>query len=142
LCEDAGGAITPLLVQAVEDGIDDSVHALHVDETDHGPSATTDLHEATPDDVGGAQLPPHIAQETEEVKQFRQVLLQASHQARINTPPFPLQVQKGALRLGETRDYGNSAAKPTTGHAQRGSVREPGERQKKTFLTQLTSLEM
>ena len=36
----------PVLVESVRDGIEDSLHALHVGEQDHGPGAPADFHEA------------------------------------------------------------------------------------------------
>jgi hypothetical protein len=35
----------PLLVESVKDGIEDSLHALHVGEQDDGPGAPADFHE-------------------------------------------------------------------------------------------------
>ena len=36
----------PVLVESVRDGIEDSLHALHVGEQDHGSGAPADFHEA------------------------------------------------------------------------------------------------
>jgi hypothetical protein len=36
----------PVLVESVKDGIEDSLHALHVSEQDHAPGAPANLHEA------------------------------------------------------------------------------------------------
>ena len=36
LCKKAEGAIFPSQVESLEDGVDDAVHGLHVDEADHG----------------------------------------------------------------------------------------------------------
>jgi hypothetical protein len=36
----------PVLIESVKDGIEDSLHALHVGEQDHGPGAPADFHEA------------------------------------------------------------------------------------------------
>jgi len=38
----------------LENGIDDPVHTLDVDEADHGPGTASDFHEAALNDVGGA----------------------------------------------------------------------------------------
>src|SRR5271157_6291125 len=54
LCKQLEGAGFQFQVESLEDGVDDSVHALHVDEADHGPSSPAHLHEAAFDDVGGA----------------------------------------------------------------------------------------
>ena len=67
LCESVEGAIFPLWVHAVKDREDDSIHALHVDEANHGPRSPADLHEAALDDVGGAQLPPQVSRELEKL---------------------------------------------------------------------------
>ena len=50
--------MVPLVVEAVEDGMDDSAHGLDIHKADHGPGAATDLHEAALDDVGIAQNRP------------------------------------------------------------------------------------
>ena len=36
----------PVLIESVKDGIEDSLHALHVGEQDHGSGAPADFHEA------------------------------------------------------------------------------------------------
>ena len=36
----------PVLIESVKDGIEDSLHALHVGEQDHGPGAPADFEEA------------------------------------------------------------------------------------------------
>ena len=36
LCKNPEGAVFPIQVKTLEDGIDDSIHALYIDETDHG----------------------------------------------------------------------------------------------------------
>ena len=58
LCKYAEGASFPFQVESLEDGVDDAVHGLHVDEADHGPGTAANFDEATLDDVGGAQLAP------------------------------------------------------------------------------------
>ena len=55
LCKYTEGAIFPVQVESLEDGVDDAVH---VDEADHGPGAAADFDETAFDDVGGAQLAP------------------------------------------------------------------------------------
>jgi hypothetical protein len=68
-------------LQAVEDSVDDAVHALDVDEADHGSRAAADFHEAAFDHVGGAQLAPEVPGEAEEAQQFGQVALQPPYLA-------------------------------------------------------------
>ena len=36
----------PVLIESEKDGIEDSLHAAHVSEQDHGPGAPADFHEA------------------------------------------------------------------------------------------------
>jgi len=76
LCKYAEGASFPFQVESVEDGVDDPVRGLHVDEADHGPCSAAHFDEAALDDVGGAQLVPQMLGETEEGQQFREVALQ------------------------------------------------------------------
>jgi hypothetical protein len=58
VCKKLEGAIFPLQVKSLEDGIDDAVHALNIHKTDHGPGPPPDFDETTFDDVGSAQLTP------------------------------------------------------------------------------------
>src|SRR5271157_294478 len=44
LCKNPEGAGFPFQVEALEDGVDDAIHALHVHEADHGPSAAPYFH--------------------------------------------------------------------------------------------------
>jgi len=60
LCKKLEGAVFPFQVESLEDGIDDAVHAGHVDETHHGPGSSANLHEAAFDDVGGTHLLPQV----------------------------------------------------------------------------------
>jgi hypothetical protein len=54
LCKYTEGASFPFQVESLEDGVDDSVHGLHVDEANHGRGTTADFDETAFDDVGGA----------------------------------------------------------------------------------------
>ena len=76
LCKNAEGAVFPFQVEPLEDGVDDAVHRLHIDEADHGPGSAPDFDEAALDDVGGAQFAPQMPGEREEGKQLGQVALQ------------------------------------------------------------------
>ena len=71
LFEYAEGAVFPFQVESVEDGVDDSVHGLHVNEADHGAGATANFDETAFDDVGGAQLAPQVFGETVNGQQLR-----------------------------------------------------------------------
>ena len=66
LCKNLEGAVFPFQVEALEDGVDNPVHALHVHKADHGASAPPHFDEAAFDDVGGAQLSPQLSREAEE----------------------------------------------------------------------------
>ena len=77
LCKKVEGAVFPFQVESLEDGVDDAVHALHVDEADHGPGSAAYFHETAFDDVGGAHLLPQVPGQGEERQQFRQIALQA-----------------------------------------------------------------
>ena len=70
MCKNAEGAGFPFQVESLEDGVDDAVHGLHVDEADHGPGSASHFDEAALDDVSGAQLSPQVFGETEESQQF------------------------------------------------------------------------
>src|SRR5690348_312636 len=58
LCKKGEGAILPLLVKVVKDGINNSLDAGNIDEQHHRPGAAPDLDEAALDGIGGAQLAP------------------------------------------------------------------------------------
>jgi hypothetical protein len=66
LCKNAEGAVFPFQVRALEDGVDDAVHALHVHKAHHGPGTPPHLDETTLNDVGSAQLSPEMPGEAEE----------------------------------------------------------------------------
>ena len=51
LCKNLEGAIFPLQVEAVEDGIDNAVHAFDIHKADHWPGAAPHLHEQALDNV-------------------------------------------------------------------------------------------
>ena len=72
LCKYAEGASFPFQVESLEDGVDDPVHGLHVDEADHGPCSAADFDETALDDVGGALLAPQVLGESEKTSHFSQ----------------------------------------------------------------------
>ncbi len=53
LCKKLEGAIFPFQVESLKDGVNDSIHALHVHKANHGPGATPNFHEAALNDIGG-----------------------------------------------------------------------------------------
>jgi|SRR5580700_10341379 hypothetical protein len=46
------GAGFPFQVEALEDGVNDAIHAFDIHKTHHGPGSPAHLHEAALDDVG------------------------------------------------------------------------------------------
>jgi hypothetical protein len=56
LCKDAEGAVAPFQVKALKDGIDDSVDAGDIDETDHGPRAAPNLYKNPLNEIRGTKL--------------------------------------------------------------------------------------
>jgi len=75
LCKYSEGAGFPFQVESLEDGVDDSVHGLHIDEADHGAGSSADFDETAFDDIGGAQLAPQMLGKTVKGQQFSQVAL-------------------------------------------------------------------
>src|SRR5271165_1983409 len=73
LCKYAEGAGFPFQIESLENGVDDAVQGLHVDEADHGPGSSANFHKAALDDVGGTQFSPQVFGEAEEGQQFGQV---------------------------------------------------------------------
>ncbi len=73
LCRYSEGAGFPFQVESLEDGVDDPIHRLHVDEADHGPGSAADFDETALDDVGGAQLAPQVFGKSEESQQLWQI---------------------------------------------------------------------
>jgi hypothetical protein len=101
LCKKFEGAVSPIFVEAMEDGIDDPVEAWDVGEDHHGPSAASHFHEAAFNHVGGAQFLPQVLREGVEVEQVGQILLQASDQLGIGGLPGALKIAKGLSGLGQ-----------------------------------------
>jgi len=64
LRKSAEGAGFPLRIESLEDGVDDPVHGLHVDQADHGPGAAANFDQTAFDDIGGAQLAPQMPGES------------------------------------------------------------------------------
>lgn len=89
LCKNTEGAGFPFQAEALEDGLNDAVHAMHVDKAHHGTSAAAHLHKAALDDIGGAQLPPYLSGNAEESQQLRQIGLQLAHDVGIVLAPPP-----------------------------------------------------
>ena len=99
LCKKVECAVFPFQVKSLEDGVNDSIHALHVDKADHGPGAAPEFHEAALDDVGGAQFAPKMPGETKEGQHLRQVSFQLPNHAGIALLPMPAEAPASSLGL-------------------------------------------
>ena len=75
LCKKLEGAVFPVEIEPLEDRVNNSVYALHVDKTDHGPGSPPHFYKAAFDDVGGPQLTPQMLRKVEEAQQLRQIAL-------------------------------------------------------------------
>ena len=104
LCKKSEGAVFPLLVEAMEDGVGDTLDAELVDEADHGPRSAANFHEAAFDDVGGAQFAPQVLRHLKEAKQVGQILFEFAHQGGISFLPVRLE---GAKRSDGPQDSGH-----------------------------------
>ena len=60
MCKKAEGAVFPLFVEAMEDGVDDAFDAEFVNGADHRAGAAANFHEAAFDDVGDWQFAPQV----------------------------------------------------------------------------------
>ena len=99
LCKKLEGAVFPFQVEPLEDGVNDAVHALDVDEADHGPGSASDFDEAALDDIGGAELAPQMPGEAEERQQLRQIPFQLPDHGGIMPLPAGAEAPEGGLRL-------------------------------------------
>ena len=84
-----GGAVFPWWVASVKDGTPEALHALPVYQADSGPGSPADLHEASLHDVGRAELPLAVSENTTERPQFRLVLFLSAPHPRIQGAPPP-----------------------------------------------------
>src|SRR5271165_3241278 len=100
LCKKVEGAVFPFQVESLEDGVDDAVHALHIDKADHGTGSSSNFDEAAFDDVGGAHLLPQVPGQGEKREQFRQVVLQAANHGAVVPQPAGAEAAERGLRLG------------------------------------------
>ena len=99
LCKYAEGAGFPFQVESLENGVDDAIHGLHVDEADHGAGAASDFDEAALDDVGGAQLAPQVFGKGEAGEPFGQVAAQLLDHGGILPLPASGQGAEGGFGL-------------------------------------------
>ena len=56
LCKNSKGAISPLLIELIEDRKDNAIHTANIDKTHHGTCLATHFHKSSLDHIGGAQL--------------------------------------------------------------------------------------
>lgn len=89
MCKKAEGAIFPLLVKTVKDGVDDALDAGQVHEPDHRACPSAHLDEASFDDVGGTQLPSQVRRKLIEREQVRQIAFEPFDDLRIGLSPTP-----------------------------------------------------
>src|SRR5579875_3175815 len=99
LCKYAEGAVFPFQIESLEDGVDDAVHGLHVDEANHGPGSSTHFDEAAFDDIGGAQLAPQVLGKTVEGQQVGQIAFQLPHHGGIFPAPAAAEDACGSFGL-------------------------------------------
>ncbi len=99
LCKNPEGAGFPFQVKALEDGVDDSIHALDVYKAHHGPGTAPNLDEAALDHIGRAQLFPEMPGKAEERQQLWQITLQLPHHAAVLVLPAPAEAAKGGFGL-------------------------------------------
>ena len=99
LCKKAEGAVFPLLVEAMEDGVDDAFDAEFVDEADHGSCSAAYFNETAFDDVSGAQLAPQVLGKSEEGEHLGQIALQLPHYGGIVRSPAAAESPRGSLCL-------------------------------------------
>ena len=102
LCKNSEGAGFPFQVEALEDGVDDTIHAFDVHKAHHGPGAAADLDEAALDDISGAQFLPEVPGEAEKRQQLRQIALQLPHHGPIQRLPAPAEGAKPGCGLAPT----------------------------------------
>jgi hypothetical protein len=96
LCKNAEGAVLPFQVEALEDGVDDSVDAVDIHKADHGPRPSSHLHETTLDDIRRAQFLPQMSRKVEEREQYRQIALQLPYYAAVGALPAVAEARKAA----------------------------------------------
>src|SRR5579875_3847583 len=99
LCKYSEGAVFPFQIESLEDGVDDAVHGLHVDEANHGPGSSTHFDEAAFNDVGGAQLAPQVLGKTVEGQQAGQIAFQLPHHGGIFPAPAAAEDACGSFGL-------------------------------------------
>ena len=99
VCKKLEGAVFPFQVEALEDGINDTVYAGYVDKANHRSSSPANFYETTLDEVGGTQLPPQPPGQGEEGQQFGKIALQAPHHGTIVAMPARPEAAKGSYRL-------------------------------------------
>jgi hypothetical protein len=93
--------VFPVLVEAAENGINNSLHAFDIAEHHHGARAATHLDEAALDDVGGAKFASEVRRECEKVQQLRQILLQLPDHGRVARAPVKPKSFEGSARSGD-----------------------------------------
>lgn len=99
-CLTARRCCSPIKIESLEDGVDDSIYGLHVDKTEHRPSMAADFQIARLAGVGGAPLALQVFGENEEGQQFGQAALQLPHNRAIVCVPFLAESPRRGRGLG------------------------------------------
>ena len=92
LWENSEGAVSPLLIELIEDRKDNAIHTVNIDKTHHGTCPATNLNKTSLDHIGGAQLSPQRPGKLIKGQQIRQVRFQSMNQAGIRHLPAPLEL--------------------------------------------------
>src|SRR3974390_954034 len=93
------GAGFPFQVEALEDGVDDTVHAFNVHKADHGASSPSHLNETAFDNVRRPQLLPQMPGEAEERQQLGQIAFQLPHHGAVQRLPAAAESAEGGFGL-------------------------------------------
>ena len=89
-------AISPIQVESLEDGVEDAVHGLHVDETGYRTSTAAHFRKAAFVDVGGTQPAPPMFGHNGEDEPLGQVALRLPYNRVIRGAP-PRQKVRAAV---------------------------------------------
>src|SRR5713226_131586 len=96
LCKKVEGAVFPLLVEAMDNGLDDAFDAQLVDKAHHRARSAAYFDEAAFDDIGGAQFAPQGLRKLKEGKQVGQILFEFARQGGVSFLPARLEGAKRA----------------------------------------------
>lgn len=86
----------------MEDRINNSIHALHIDKADHGPGSSSHFDKTAFNDVGGAKFPPQVSGEAEEGQQVWQIISQPIGHSWVSCAPAAMEAAKRGFGLRST----------------------------------------